>query len=133
MRRKRCVSSIRRCNNANQLQALDTKKEELHALKAELDEKTVELNETRGAEIEMRNKLEEYQKTVNEAQKLLNHWHEKLGKLTVHNIRYNLAFSFSLYKTDHRVTAISEKNRTQKHPRYRHTLPTNLPTCQRTF
>jgi structural maintenance of chromosome 4 len=34
----------------------------------------------------MRNKLEEYQKNVNEAQKRLNHWHEKLGKLTFHNI-----------------------------------------------
>jgi structural maintenance of chromosome 4 len=94
MRRERCVSLIRKRNDANQSQALDTKKEELHTLKAELDEKNVELNETRGAEIEMRNKLEEHQKSVNEAQKLLNHWHEKLGKLTFHNIRYSLSFSF---------------------------------------
>ncbi|RDI84206.1 hypothetical protein Vi05172_g5842 [Venturia inaequalis] len=67
-------------------EALDTKKEELIVLKKDLDERTTEINATRGIEIEMRNKLEEHQKSVNEAQKRLNHWGEKLSKLSIQNI-----------------------------------------------
>lgn len=64
------------------------KKEELAALKRELDAKTAELNETRGIEIEMRNRLEENQKVLVENQKRLKYWNEKLGKLTMQNVRY---------------------------------------------
>ncbi|TLD19531.1 RecF/RecN/SMC protein [Venturia nashicola] len=67
-------------------EAIDTKKEELSVLKKELDERTTEVNAARGVEIEIRNKLEEHQKAVNEAQKRLNHWGEKLGKLSIQNI-----------------------------------------------
>lgn len=64
------------------------KKEELAALKQELDAKTAELNETRGIEIEMRNRLEENQKVLTENQKRMKYWSEKLDKLTLQNIRY---------------------------------------------
>ena len=60
----------------------------MQALKAELDSKTAELNECRGVEIEMRNRLEEHQKALQENQRRLRHWHEKLGKLSLQNIRY---------------------------------------------
>ena len=67
-------------------QALETKKEELASLKAELDEKTRELNETRAVEIEMRNKLEENQKVRAENEKQTQYWEQKLSKLTIQNI-----------------------------------------------
>ncbi|KAI9778170.1 MAG: hypothetical protein M1816_004254 [Peltula sp. TS41687] len=66
--------------------ALESKKEDLAALKKELDEKTAELNGIRGIEIEMRNKLEENQKVLAENQKRCQHWHEKLSKLSINNI-----------------------------------------------
>jgi structural maintenance of chromosome 4 len=68
------------------IKALDTKKEELQGLKAELDAKTAELNESRGMEIEMRNKLEENQKAVNESKQRLRQLEEELGKLSYQNL-----------------------------------------------
>jgi structural maintenance of chromosome 4 len=65
---------------------LDTKKEELQALKSDLDSKTEELNASRGVEIEMRNKLEENQKSVNEAKQRLRQLEEELGKLSYMNL-----------------------------------------------
>lgn len=67
---------------------METKKEELKALKKDLDERTTELNETRGVEIEMRNKLEEHQKALAELQRKGRHWEDKLSKLSMQNIRY---------------------------------------------
>ena len=69
------------------LQALNTRQEELQAVKGEFDEKTAELNETRAVEIEMRNKLEEGQKTLIEFQKKQRYFKEKLGKLFYQSIR----------------------------------------------
>ena len=68
-------------------QALAIKEEEMVAIKAELAEKTAELNETRAVEIEMRNKLEENQKVQAENQKRLKYWGEKLGKLTLQQLK----------------------------------------------
>ena len=68
------------------MQALETKKGELKALKEELDGKVSELNETRATEIEMRNKLDENQKALAENQKRSRYWEEKLGKLSVQNV-----------------------------------------------
>ena len=65
---------------------METKKEELQALKGNLDAKTSELNETRGAEIEMRNKLEESHKVLKDHQRKAAHWTDKLSKLTLQNI-----------------------------------------------
>jgi structural maintenance of chromosome 4 len=65
---------------------LDTKKEELQALKAELNAKTEELNSSRGVEIEMRNKLEENQKAVNESKHRLRQFEEEIGKLSYQNL-----------------------------------------------
>jgi structural maintenance of chromosome 4 len=65
---------------------LQTKKEELSALKKEVDEKTKALNESRAAEIEMRNKLEENQKVLAESQKRCRYWEEKLSKLALQNV-----------------------------------------------
>lgn len=67
-------------------QALETKKDELKALKQELDDKVAELNETRATEIEMRNKLDENQKALAENQKRSRYWEEKLSKLSVQNV-----------------------------------------------
>lgn len=69
------------------IQALEAKKEELLTLKRELEQRTAELNKARGAEIERRNNLEENQKILNENVKRLRYWQEKLGKLTIQNIR----------------------------------------------
>lgn len=81
------------------LQALESKKEALAALKAELDEKTAELNGIRGVEIEMRNKLEENQKVLAENQKRSQYWHEKLSKLSINNIRFVVKAVFSQHET----------------------------------
>jgi structural maintenance of chromosome 4 len=67
---------------------LETKKEELAALKKDLDKKTADLNGTRAMEIEMRNKLEENQKIQAENHKRSKHWLDKLSKLSLQNIRY---------------------------------------------
>lgn len=79
------------CCHSNQLltstQALETKKDEMLALKADLEQRTAELNEARGAEIEMRNNLEENQKILTENVKRLKYWQEKLSKVTIQNIR----------------------------------------------
>jgi len=69
---------------------LNSKQGELTALKRELDIKTVELNETRAVEIEMRNRLEENQKIQSENQKRLKYWNDKIGKLSIQSIRYDL-------------------------------------------
>ena len=63
------------------------KKEQMLALKGELERRTAELNEARAVEIEMRNNLEENQKVLNENIKRLKYWQEKLGKLTIQNVR----------------------------------------------
>jgi len=65
---------------------LETKKEELAALKADLDSKCAELNETRAIEIDMRNKLEENQKVLAENQKRSRYWRDKLSNLSLQNI-----------------------------------------------
>ena len=70
------------------MQALETKKEELAVLKAELDGKTAQLNEIRAVEIEMRNQLEENNKMLHENQKRLRYWQEKHSKLSLQNTRY---------------------------------------------
>jgi structural maintenance of chromosome 4 len=64
------------------MQALETRREELQAVKKDLDEKTAELNETRAVEIEMRNKLEEGQKGLNEFLKRQRAYQDKLLKLS---------------------------------------------------
>ena len=74
-------------HDSNIFQALEAKKEELAAVKLELDEKTAEVNATRAVEIEMRNKLEENQKILAENQKRARYWEDKLRKLTLHNLR----------------------------------------------
>jgi structural maintenance of chromosome 4 len=43
---------------------LETKKDELDAIKQDLDVRTAELNEIRAVEIEMKNKLEENHKVL---------------------------------------------------------------------
>ncbi|KAB8659334.1 hypothetical protein FH972_026223 [Carpinus fangiana] len=68
------------------LQAFESKKDEMLALKSEIDQKTLELNETRGVEIELRNKLEENQKALTENQKRLKYWQEKLSKLEINSV-----------------------------------------------
>ncbi|BFZ59269.1 Structural maintenance of chromosomes protein 4 [Saitoella coloradoensis] len=65
---------------------LETKAEELSALKADLDEKTEALNAIRAEEIEMQNKLKEHEKVLLENEKRLVHWTERLTKLSLHNI-----------------------------------------------
>lgn len=65
-------------------QALDAKREQLVALKEELDAKVSELNESRASEIEMRNKLEENQKILAENQRRGKYWEDKLAKLSLH-------------------------------------------------
>ena len=72
------------------LKVLETKREEVEALKADLDQRTAELRETRGIEIEMRNQLEENQKVLGENTKRLKYWQEKRSKLIIQNIRYVL-------------------------------------------
>jgi structural maintenance of chromosome 4 len=47
-----------------------------------------EINESRALEIEMRNKLEEGQKGLNEYQRKQAHFHDKLSKLTYHDVKY---------------------------------------------
>jgi structural maintenance of chromosome 4 len=65
---------------------LEDKKDELKALKSDLEQKTAGLHEIRGIEIEMKNKLEEYQKIQLENQRRLHHWSEKLVKLSIHPV-----------------------------------------------
>ena len=65
---------------------LETRKDELHVVKKELDEKTAEINESRAVEIEMRNKLEEGQQSLNEFQKKQAYFHDKLSKLIYQNV-----------------------------------------------
>ena len=65
---------------------LALKKDELTDMKKNVDKQTSELNETRAAEIEMKNKLEENQKILNDNQKKGRYWHEKLSKLSLHDI-----------------------------------------------
>ena len=79
-------ASRSRCKAEEAQEALNSKQEEIAALKTELDDKTAELNGTRAVEIEMRNKLEENQKIQSENQKRLKYWHEKLGKLALQGI-----------------------------------------------
>jgi structural maintenance of chromosome 4 len=67
-------------------EAIDTKKDELQALKVELDTKTEELNQSRGVEIEMRNQLEENQKVVTEVKQKLAHYEEAHSKLSYTNL-----------------------------------------------
>ena len=66
---------------------MESKQEQLAALKSELDRKTVELNENRAVEIEMRNKLEDNQKVLSENQKRLRYWNDKLSKLALQSTR----------------------------------------------
>ena len=79
-------ASASKCKAEEAQDMLNTKQEELAALKRELDDKTAELNETRAVEIEMRNKLEENQKVQSENQKRLKYWNEKLGKLSIQSV-----------------------------------------------
>jgi len=65
---------------------LETKKDELDAIKQDLDARTAERNEIRAVEIEMKNKLEENHKVLTENQKRLRYWSEKLGKLSIQSI-----------------------------------------------
>jgi structural maintenance of chromosome 4 len=64
-------------------------------MKKELDEKTAELNGIRAIEIEMRNKLEENQQIQAENHKRSKHWHEKLSKLSLQNIRLAAIYTHS--------------------------------------
>ncbi len=66
---------------------MESKQEQLAALKSELDRKTLELNENRAVEIEMRNKLEDNQKVLSENQKRLRYWNDKLSKLALQSTR----------------------------------------------
>lgn len=68
-------------------ESFDSKQEEHNVSKAELDRLTTELNESRGVEIDMRNRLEENQKALSENLKRLKYWQEKLGKLSLQNVR----------------------------------------------
>lgn len=68
---------------------METKKEEIAVLKAELDAKTAEVNATRAVEIEMRNKLEDNLKIFKDNQQRLRYWQDKLSKLSFQNIRYD--------------------------------------------
>ena len=68
-------------------QALTLKEDEMAAIKTELAERTAELNEIRAVEIEMRNKLEENQKVQAENQKRLKYWTEKIGKLSLQQLK----------------------------------------------
>ena len=70
------------------LKALQSRKEGLATVKAELDEKSAQLNAIRGAEIEMRSKLEENQKVLAENQKRFRHWQEKLNQLSLQSLRW---------------------------------------------
>ena len=65
---------------------LAEKKEDLVSMKKDVDVQTAELNETRAAEIEMKNKLEENQKILADNHKKGRYWHEKLSKLSLHDI-----------------------------------------------
>ncbi|MCJ1416909.1 hypothetical protein MMC32_003248 [Xylographa parallela] len=64
-------------------EALGAKKEELDIIKQELDVKTAALNETRAIEIEMKNKLEENRKIHADNQNKVQHWSNKLDKLSI--------------------------------------------------
>jgi structural maintenance of chromosome 4 len=79
--------SVAQSSSSEAQDELDTKKEELQGLKTDLTARTEELNVSRGAEIEMRNKLEENQRALQDADKRFRHWQEKLGKLSLHNLR----------------------------------------------
>lgn len=107
---------------------MEVKKEELAALKQELDAKTAELNETRGMEIEMRNRLEENQKVLAENQKRLKYWNEKLGKLTMQNVRYEQIGTTTRRYAD-KETATLESNMLRKS--YLSTQPMSSQTWTR--
>lgn len=80
----RCQESSVRADEASAY--LEEKREQLSALKADLDEKTNELNKTRAAEIEMKNKLEEHHKVLVDNQKRSAHWQKELAKLSLHSV-----------------------------------------------
>ena len=52
--------------------------------------KTAALNEIRAIEIEMKNKLDENRKILADNQNKVQHWSNKLGKLSIQCIRYVL-------------------------------------------
>jgi structural maintenance of chromosome 4 len=98
-------------------QELEAKKEELAAVKVELDEKTAELNATRVVEIEMRNKLEENQKILAENQKRARYWEDKLSKLTLHNLRL-VEFATRCTKADRSDSDLGEEQEDEGLPNY---------------
>ena len=70
-----------RAEEAEHLLAM--RKDEVEVVKDELSEKKKQINETKAVEIEMKNKLEQHQKGLAENQRRLASWDEKMGKLTM--------------------------------------------------